>query len=793
MAELALGLAGAAVAGIPGVGVTALTGFQIGATIGSLLYPPTGPRLDRGRVDEVRIQGAAQGSPIAMVFGRNRVAGTVIWTTGVTERSRRRRQGGKGGGGGQSAREYSYSVSLAVAICEGPLQRVRRIWANEQVVYDWRTGTQPTIASWLNPDRIRVYLGTQTSADPAIEAQEGAGAVPAFKGIAYAVFEEFPLAEVGNQVPSFSFEVESAHADLEAAMLDVARRAGLEPNDCDFSELAGMPTRGLVVSARTEAARIMDTFARANLFDIVESGGVLRAVRRTGVPVAEIPREDIGAGSDSNAPPHVETVRAEESELPRELTVAYQSERADFQQWTQTARRIVRYSDNQEQESFPMALGDEYARYLADALLMERWASRARHTFSVGWKHLALEPGDVVRIPDEGGGQRSVRITETSIGLLAQIEVTAVDDDPSIYADPGLPAALPGEGGEGVQAAQAAELAVIETNAPFDELAGAPQIGIAAGRSAPGWRGGVVQTSPRLARRGYRPLRQIAEFESGSTFGRTVSGGAGILGIGGPVHELLGGIDTANTVRVELVGGELESCTIDEMVREERNLCAIGEEILQFATAAPLGGGVYELSTFIRFRRGTDYLYSRALFGQAVHGSGETFVMFDEGARAYEYDPRHIGQTHQFRLIEAARDYGGGMPPYGNAIQLRGLARRPYGPCQLAWEGDRSAGPAPVRLSWVRRVRTGGDLQDYADAPLDEAAEAYVVEVWSQDLAQLLGTFQANGAAERTLTVAEQTALGIQAAPFQFVVYQVSSAPGIGRGHPSLPCLVGLQ
>jgi len=55
---------------------------------------------------------------------------------------------------------------------------------------------------------MRVYPGTNDQLpDPKIEAVEGPGTVPAYRGIAYVVFEELDLGPYGNRVPQFSFEV----------------------------------------------------------------------------------------------------------------------------------------------------------------------------------------------------------------------------------------------------------------------------------------------------------------------------------------------------------------------------------------------------------------------------------------------------------------------------------------------------------------------------------------------------------------------------------------------------------
>ena len=55
---------------------------------------------------------------------------------------------------------------------------------------------------------MRVYTGTRDQLpDPKIEAVEGAGTVPAYRGTAYVVIEDLELGRFGNRVPQFTFEV----------------------------------------------------------------------------------------------------------------------------------------------------------------------------------------------------------------------------------------------------------------------------------------------------------------------------------------------------------------------------------------------------------------------------------------------------------------------------------------------------------------------------------------------------------------------------------------------------------
>ena len=51
--------------------------------------------------------------------------------------------------------------------------------------------------------------------DPLIEAEQGAGRAPAWRGLAYVVFERLPLDDFGNRIPMLQFEVVRAVGELE--------------------------------------------------------------------------------------------------------------------------------------------------------------------------------------------------------------------------------------------------------------------------------------------------------------------------------------------------------------------------------------------------------------------------------------------------------------------------------------------------------------------------------------------------------------------------------------------------
>lgn len=227
MAQIAFAEIGAAVgtrllpAGLNVAG-RAITGAAIGRAAGAmagralsnyLAGPAEGPRIKALHVME-----AHEGTGVPSVYGRMRVSGQLIWAARFRERRTTRSAGGKGG---PKVNDYSYSVSFAVALGEGPGVRVARAWANGEA-FDLSSVTH------------RIYEGDEAQVpDPLIEMIEGAA--PAYRGVAYIVFEDLPLDAFGNRLPQLSFEIiRVPPGDAEPGLRDSVTGVNIIPASGEF-------------------------------------------------------------------------------------------------------------------------------------------------------------------------------------------------------------------------------------------------------------------------------------------------------------------------------------------------------------------------------------------------------------------------------------------------------------------------------------------------------------------------------------------------------------------------------
>ena len=211
MSTQILGTIGTAVGTAVGGPVGGFIGGQVGSGLGARLGGSTRRHYEGPRLEELAVQTSTYGKAIPKVWGSVRLAGNVLWSRPIKEvvtTTTTSTGGGKGAGGGRSSKttqsDYRYYVTLAIGICEGEITRIDRVWADAKLL-DLSLGT------------YRLYRGSEEQMpDALIESYEGVGQTPAYRGLAYVVIEDFPLAEFGNRIPNFTFEVTRKTAQRDA-------------------------------------------------------------------------------------------------------------------------------------------------------------------------------------------------------------------------------------------------------------------------------------------------------------------------------------------------------------------------------------------------------------------------------------------------------------------------------------------------------------------------------------------------------------------------------------------------
>lgn len=540
--------------------------------------------------------------------------------------------------------------------------------------------------------------------------------------------------------------------DLRTVVLDLCRRAGLDENRVDDSGLSGL-FQGLVISDRTSARSTLETLLRVYFIDPVESDGKIKFRPRGQPVVATIGEDDlvpISSGDSGTAVLSIE--RTQEAELPCQVDVVYISRSNDWQSATQTARRQVTSSVQALTITVAMALSDDEAKRIADALLNEAWATRDKFTFQLPRDWSWLEPADVINLTVRGVS-RNLHITKTESTTLT-VKCTAVVNDP-VAVTWNSTGGTPGGVTRVLRTLADTVLMLLDLPPLVDQHADAGFYAFASYVQAANkrWPGAMLYASA-----------------DGVSYGGVADlGGPGTWGVCSTI--LVDGTtvtwDEGNSVTVVLRNGELESATA-AAVLNGANLALIGDELVQFRDAEVLDTNAYRLSGLLRGRKGTEW-------ATASHGADEAFVLLTAG------DLIRVAANHS--LIGAERQYRGATR--GQAITdaqtitftARGMALKPLSPCHV--NGRRSEA-GDWTISWVRRARIDSEWRDGVDVPLDEPAEAYEVEIL--DDAVVKRTI-ATGTPSAIYTAAEQVAdFGTEQATLAVRVYQISAA--VGRGTP---------
>lgn len=248
MATLVLAAAGSAVGGAIGGSILGVSAAVIGQAVGGFIgqqidaaLAPGLPTITREgpRVDSLDVMTASAGDALADISGRNAVAGSVIWATNIKESKnvdRDKVKTGKRSSQTVEATTYTYSVSMAVALGEGPLAAVYgRIWAD---------GKRVKLSTMKKAGRIRYYSGTEDQTPDALIAAKEGGAAPAFRGVAYMVFEDLELEQWGNRVPQIAVEVWGRSGDMEPLIRGVnvipgTSEVGYDPERVDVVTYTG--------------------------------------------------------------------------------------------------------------------------------------------------------------------------------------------------------------------------------------------------------------------------------------------------------------------------------------------------------------------------------------------------------------------------------------------------------------------------------------------------------------------------------------------------------------------------
>lgn len=666
MATLVLTAAGS-VFGPIGAAIGAVAGRSIDAQIFSS-GTRQGPRLK-----ELSVSTSSYGTPMAGHYGTVRTPGTIFWATDLEENS-----SSEGGGKGKpETTSYSYSVSFAVALSSLPIDGIGRIWADGNLL-------RGSAGDLKAGGSLRIHRGARDQdRDPLLEAELGSEC-PAHRGLAYAVFEDLDLTDFGNRIPALSFEVFAGHGNrfLDRLLETTAASVGGQTN---FPELMGFSHEGGSIR------EIISLIDRLKPVRPVIGDGVfeIHGAEEPVAPVLRLP--PASAWDDGDFAPRSGHSSSRNDRTPRFFSaLRYYDADRDFQPGLQ---QVATTESDWDVFEFPGVMAAADARHVADGANRRKGFMTETLAYRTAELDPRLTPGKVVSVPGRSGLWLILSWEWREAGFefhLARHRSDLAEPRPT---DPGN-AWKPLDRLGADTSLRVFELPWDGSGSSQERVAFAA-IGAGTGR----WAGarlyaetgsGLVDTGLATSRRaGNGKLKSALSPSSGLRFE--------------PISYC--------EVTFEDIGQRLSNTDIDG-IASGANRVLVGEEIIQFLSAVPLGDRSWRLSGLLRGRGGTE------LEAAQGHAADEAVTLLDDKLVKIGSDVLTQAGS-EFVALGLTDD-----EPAAATLENPAASLRPPCPVHGTCETDASG---VIALSWTRRARGGWNWLDEVDQPLVEEVEAYEI------------------------------------------------------------------
>ena len=590
------------------------------------------------RILSLQVQQSSQGLTLPVVYGRARVAGNLIWYGDFTtiETKTTTRQGGKGGGGvKQEDISYTYEAAVMMALCEGEIKGIGRIWRDKEK-FESLSQLRLNLAKGGDEQPTWTHLQQPKHQEQAIN----------YSGTAYIYSPNYELTK-SAQIYSHNFEV-IGKMGYSSSIPDANPSEIIRDMLTNQNYGCGFPAENLgdtsVYGVYCRAAGIFlspvyseQTEAQQNISELLEqtnSAAVFSQGRLKIVPYGDVKLSGNGAAYVPNLTPVYDLTdddfivsgaedplrveRKTNADAYNQIQVEYLDRANDYN------IAVAEVKDQANIEQYGLRPKDavkmhgicdaKVANHVAQLLLQRALYVRNEYEFKLGWKYCLLEPMDLVTLTDEGLGLdktpvRIIEIEEDEEGVLT----VKAEDFPMGAA---TATAYPTQPSLGYSADY--------NKSPLQLTGGEPQIWLAtAGGDM--WGGAEVWIS--------------TDGDSYTRIGAT-NKKARFGSLSAPLAS--GAVfDRANTLNVEISSGQMTGGT-EQDSRDLLTLCYVDGEFLAYETAELKGVGRYTLGNL-----------TRGAYGSTIdrHNAGSQFVRIDEAMFKYAVPANWVGRTVWVKLV----------------------------------------------------------------------------------------------------------------------------------------------
>ena len=577
-------------------------------------------------IADFQINTASYGEVVPEILGTTRVSGNIIDYDDFTAHEHKSTtKAGKGGGAKHTNITYTYSVAAAIALCEGPIAGIGKVWRDKEV-YEYPN----------EKIELTLFNGDIAQAPwPYMLSKHPEKALP-YSGLAY-MAGVVDLGERGS-LPQYNFEVYGKLRDtgdgtdvnpadyIEHVLQSVGADVQIEgiENFRAYCKAADILISTPPEQKSAKAQQIINDIAEITNSLVFWSTDRLKIVPLADKPIGtwtpanqiqyNLTADDFIAGTDGQL---ILYKRKDTSEAYNEATVefinranSYEKETVSFEVVADVQRNGLKPASK---KSAHYLYTKARAQYYAEQLAMKRLYAKTQYTFRLDWAFCTLEVGDLVTLTDEACqlNRQIVVITSVNEAADGQLEFTAEGKPAGTYA----PARYDVHENErpfidyNQEAPSVNDVAIFQTVGDV----GGNQVFI--GVNAPsGWGGCSVWISDNGEN-----YSRIGSITQQARMGRVKYGFN----------------QTGNLCNITLNQGMLKGGTHIDAERAN-TLCWVNGEAFSYEGAEMHQDNWYTLSGLVRGQYGTNAI---------SHSAGERFVRVDEALFRYPYRKEDIGKT----------------------------------------------------------------------------------------------------------------------------------------------------
>ena len=577
-------------------------------------------------IADFQINTASYGEVVPEILGTTRVSGNIIDYEDFTAHEHKTTtRTGKGGGSKHTDISYTYTVAAAIALCEGPIAGIGKVWKDKEVYQYPNENIQLTLfngavaqAPWpymssKHPDKALPYSGLAYMAG--VVDLGDRGSLPQYNFEVYGKLRDTGDGVDVNPADYIEHVLQSVGADVQIEGIENFRA---------YCKAADILISTPPDQKSAKAQQIINDIAEITNSLVFWSTDRLKIVPLADKPIGtwapanqiqyNLTADDFIAGTDGQL---ILYKRKDTSEAYNEATVEFINRANSYEKETVSFEVVADVQRNGLKPASKKTAHYLYtkarAQYYAEQLAMKRLYAKTQYTFRLDWAFCTLEVGDLVTLTDEACqlNKQIVVITAVNEAADGQLEFTAEGKPAGTYA----PARYDVHENERPFIDYNQEAPSVNDVAIFQTVGDVGGNNVFIGVNAPaGWGGCSVWLSDND-----QNYSRIGSITQQARMGRT----------------RLAFNETANACEVTLNQGVLKGGTHIDAERAN-TLCWVNGEALSYEGANMAPNNQFSLTGLVRGQYGTNAIN---------HSAGERFIRVDEALFRYPYRKEDIGKT----------------------------------------------------------------------------------------------------------------------------------------------------